>query len=226
MPSTFYNSMATNTGDLNPLFLDFPFNPSGDYSKQELIKAAAYTVLAHSEIEGYFEKVVADVISAAEVSWKNDGKFSRTLLCLCYFHMGTANPPQQKPSKDIWNEPVYQSLAKARGQIKVNHGIRPSNIVPLLAMVGFDVRTVEEDLLAQLDAFGSMRGHHAHNSLVDQVGQVFDPFDRKKKVEELLTAMELFDVQFLEFRNAQFDPNYVSPRGLLKKVKRFLKNLV
>jgi len=141
------------------LFLDFDFKPSGDYEKSELTKTAAYTVLAHSELEAYFEGHARDIIVSAETLWRQERKPCKALISLCGFGSGgdKDRPPQQKPRVDIWQEQIFKSTAKAKGQIAANNGIRSQNIIPLLVIVGFDVRTIEDDLLSELDSLATMR---------------------------------------------------------------------
>lgn len=226
MPSDTFISLEAEVGNLAVQFLDFEKNPIADYSKSELTKTAAYTILAHSEIEAYFESVVGDLISAAEQLWKTEDRACKTLVCMCGF-VDRVPLPEQRPSKDIWQEPIYKAIARARGLISSNNGIRPQKIIPLLAQVGFDVRSLEDDLLNQLDALGTMRGSHAHNSSSRHLGQVFDPFDRKRKIEELLRLLKSFDEAFATFRASQFDANFVSApakRSFIRKLADLFAN--
>ena len=63
----------------------------------------------------------------------------------------------------------------------------------LLAPVGFDIRKIDTVLLGDLSAFGTLRGDHAHQSHRLQIGNSFDPFDRKAKAESLLTLLADLD---------------------------------
>ena len=148
--------------------------------------------------------------------WRTEQKACRTLLCITSF-VGERDkgPPQQKPKGDIWQDPIFKGIAYARGLVSSNNGVRPQNILPLLAVVGFDVRTLDDDLLSELDALATIRGSHAHNASAVHLGQTFDPFDRQKKIERLLELMICHDELFSSFMSSQFVP--IEPRPQAKK---------
>lgn len=211
MTSESYEALKAELLNLACVFLDFPANNLGNYGQVDLTKAAAYTVLAHAEIETYFETRVGDVVTAAEDFWVSQQKATPSLLSICCFAAEEGGPPAQKPKTDVWNERVRRSISKVRGNISNNNGVKTGNIFPLIAAIGFDVRTINDELTTELDSFAVMRGDHAHKTSSLRLGQVFDPFERKKKVEDIARLLAQFDESFSVFCDAQFGDEYRPP---------------
>lgn len=193
MPSYIYRELYSDLNRLERTFLPFKIRPLGNYTPRQLSMAAAYTVFCHAEFEIFLEEWARAFVDLADSQWKI-GRATRPLVHLCTFHEGR-NALSTVPTKDIWNEVVWKAIAKHRGVIGGNHGIKESNFCDLLSPVGFDTTTVDNILLADLTAFGTLRGHHAHNSYKSIVGITFDPFDRRKKVNGLLALLLILDNQ-------------------------------
>ena len=68
-------------------------NPTGQYSPLKLARVVAYKVLAHAEIEFYFEERVKDVALEAKRQWDNTSSNNRTLLCLLAFSVQMMEEP-------------------------------------------------------------------------------------------------------------------------------------
>lgn len=200
MPSNFFKSMSKSLIRLDKTFLNFKSRPNGDYTERQLAMAAAYTVFCHAEFEIFFESWANDLVDLAEKRWKSR-RASRPLVHLCTFHEGR-NALTNVPSKDVWNEVVFSSIAKHKRVISTNHGIKESNVCELLSPIGFDTTLIDGILLNDLSAFGGIRGDYAHKSYRTTVGTVFDPFDRKTKVEGIETLLAVLDGQLLAYRVA------------------------
>lgn len=194
MPSQIFIDLAKGLRRLDITFLKFKSRPAGNYTPRQLSMAAAYTMFCHAEIEIFLESWATKFVDLAQSQWVLR-KASRPLVHLCTFHEGR-NGLNSVPSKDIWNDLVQRSIIKQKSVISGNHGIKESNLCELLSPVGFDTRSIDSVLLADLSAFGSLRGHHAHNSHKAQVGMTFDPFDRRAKVLGLETLLGVLDAQF------------------------------
>jgi hypothetical protein len=193
MPSTLYLNLAKGLERLEQTFLPFKPRPSGNYTSRQLSMAAAYTVFCHAEIETFLEGWSRAFVDLADTAWKTR-RATRPLVHICTFHEGR-NALSNVPAKDVWNEVIGRAIAKQRGVIGANHGIKESNFCELLSPIGFDTTSVDSVLLADLSAFGTLRGHHAHNSYRAIIGTTFDPFDRRTKVQNLLALLLILDSQ-------------------------------
>ena len=124
---------------------------------------------------------------------------SRTLFHLVTF--GNAQgKPTQIPANDIWSEPAFIALKGHYAVIDKNNEIKEANLCNLFAPLGFDLRTVNSILVSDLNAFGTIRGAHAHQSYSVHLGQIFDPFDRQTKVANLELLLSDLDNQLLAYR--------------------------
>jgi hypothetical protein len=178
---------------LEKTFLNFKSRPAGNYTPRQLSMAAAYTVFCHAEFETFIEGWARAFVDFADTSWKVK-RATRPLVHICTFHEGRGSL-QIVPTKDVWNEVVGKAIAKHRGIIGANHGIKEQNFCELLSPIGFDTTSVDSVLLGDLTAFGALRGHHAHNSYRAIIGTTFDPFDRRTKVQGIHTLLLALDDQ-------------------------------
>jgi hypothetical protein len=80
-----YKELVKEIHTLRKYFLPRQFDPIGRYSDEELIKAIAFRVLAHAELESYVEDRVMELAKAATRSWKTNKKASCTLMGLLAF---------------------------------------------------------------------------------------------------------------------------------------------
>lgn len=193
MPSSHFEELSRGLDRLGRTFLNFQPRAGGDYTPRQLTMAAAYTVFCHAEIETFLEGWATTFVEIADVHWRGN-RATRPLVHICTFYEGRG-ALSIVPTKDVWNEVVGKALAKQRGVIGANHGIKESNFCELLSPVGFDTTTVDSVLLADLTAFGRLRGDHAHNSHTATIGTTFDPFDRRTKVQGLRTLLQTLDDQ-------------------------------
>ena len=197
MPSALFSDMTAGLTRLETTFLAFTPRPAGNYTPRQLSMAAAYTVFCHAQFETFLEAWAGSFVDHADTEWKSR-RATRPLVHLCTFHEGR-NALTSVPQKDIWGEVVGKAIAKHRAVIKANHGIKEVNFCELLSPVGFDTTQVDNILLADLTAFGGLRGHHAHNSLQSIVGTTFDPFDRRAKVRGISALLEILDGQLAAY---------------------------
>ena len=190
--------MSVEIRRLGRTYLNFRRRPAGNYTRRQMSAAAAYTMFSHAEFENYLEGWVIEIVNFAEVE-RNAGRVTRPLAHLCTFHKGTGEVTKI-PQGDIWSEQFVQAIKQHREIINKNHGIKEKNVCKLFAPIGFDVRRIDPILIADLDAFGTLRGDHAHRSHQMQVGITFDPFDRQAKAVSVVASLANFDNELLNYR--------------------------
>jgi hypothetical protein len=190
--------MSAEVRRLGKAYLNFGARPTGNYTRRQMSAAGAYTMFCHAELESYFEGWSAQLTDFADTNWKA-GRVTRPLAHLCTFHEGR-NELTTLPRKDIWSEQFTLAILKHREVIKRNNGIKEKNICTLLAPVGFDVRKIDTVLIGDLNAFGAIRGGHAHQSHRTQMGMTFDPFNRQAKVISLVNAMVDLDDELILYQ--------------------------
>jgi hypothetical protein len=194
--------MRSAVGQIEKTYLSFRPRPAGNYTIGQLSKAAAYTLFCHSEIEGFLEAWASLFTSKADDYWRSQ-KITRPLLHLCTFHGGRGEL-KNIPSKDIWSEIVVESIRKHQRIITSNNGIKEQDVARMFSPIGFDTRTLDAILLSDLSSFGTLRGGHAHRAHNAQLAIIFDPFDRRQKVLNLLNLLQVFDSQLLAYKDECF----------------------
>ena len=192
--------MAAEIRLLGRTYLNFSPRPTGNYTTRQMSAAAAYTMFSHAEFESYLEGWAREIVDFAE-GQRHAGRVTRPLAHLCTFHKGRGELAEV-PSVDVWSEQFVSAIRQHRDIITKNHGIKETNVCKLLAPVGFDLRRIDRVLLGDLDAFGTLRGDHAHQSHKMQRGIAFDPFDRKAKAESLVGLLANLDQELLDYRSS------------------------
>jgi hypothetical protein len=183
---------------LGRFYLNFKPRPAGNYTRGQMSAAAAYTMFCHAEFECYLEGWATTITDFAESKCRA-GLITRPLAHLCTFHPGR-NELLEVPKKDIWSEQFMGAIVQHRRIIKKNHGIKEKNICALLAPIGLDIRLIDEVLLGDLDAFGTIRGDYARQSHKMQTGMNFDPFDRQTKANSLVSLLAGLDKELVKYQ--------------------------
>lgn len=208
MPSERFAQLEDQLATLRAHLLPDIFDPTGLYEQPEVIstRALSYRVLAHAEIETYFEDRTLEVVNSAREAWERKRFTSRVALCLTSFSGREMRAPPdtlQAPNenkKKAWTEHV--DIDARLGPIwaafhnyvrRENHGIKEKNLLALLLPIGLDHVKLDPGLLADLDSFGSLRGAAAHSSSRTSVKMATDPAEELRRVESLLGGIEALD---------------------------------
>lgn len=209
MPSERYLQLHAQLSILRAHLLPDPFEETGLYNDEEKVAttALAYRVLAHAEIEAYFEDRALEIVNRARIAWKDHSHISRVALCLMAFSGRTmALPPDslEPPgdnSRKAWPEllDIGKRLTSVITDFNTyvrtqNHGIKEKNLLSLLLPIGVEHLRLDPGFLADIESFGSMRGHAAHTSSRAAVRRAVDPEEEFKRVESLLVGTEAIDV--------------------------------
>lgn len=167
----------------------------------------AYRLLAHAEIESFFEERVLEVLSLAHLSWKKTRAISRVAFCLLAFSgremtlpPATLEAPsdQERKKWGIFID-VGEKLAPVisdfhRSVSKENHGIKEKNLLSMLLPIGVQHSSIDPTFLADINSFGALRGLSAHNSSSkSSVRQGLNPMDELNRVTGLLEGIESLD---------------------------------
>lgn len=203
MPSLRLNSLRERVEELRAHLLPAVFDPTGNYAERDRIgtTALSFRVLAHAEIETYFEDRVVEIAKAALNAWKSKQHVSRTALYLVAFSGNEmARPPDTLTApndnkRKTWPDllDIQARLEKASSEfigrvLKENHGIREKNILAMLIPIGVD-SNIDNVLVTNLDNLGQRRGEAAHSSTSSQVRQGVDPKDEYERVTLILAGL-------------------------------------
>lgn len=208
MSSAQLNALVRNIGETRRLLLPSKFDSTGSYADAARVsaRAAAFRVLAHAEIESYFEDRVIEVAQTAWQSWKTKQHVSRVALCLLGFSgremklpPETISPPHNKKQSD-WmalidlrarlGDCVQQFVSGIR---RNNHGIKEKNILSMLLPIGFDHKKCDPVFLTTMNQFGEQRGLVVHSSRSMYITQFVDPKAESDRVKSILVELNTID---------------------------------
>jgi hypothetical protein len=139
-------------------------------------------VLAHAELETYFESRAIEVAKAAWAAWKKSRHVSRVALRLLAFSgkemtlpPGSLEAPDPNKSKAWANllsidERLERAVSEYVYRVSIeNHGIKEKNILSMLLPIGFEHSKLDQLLLTSLNQFGEARGIVAHSSMLSRL---------------------------------------------------------
>lgn len=210
MPSPRFEQLKTLISTLRTHLLPAAFDPTGSYENQDEVstRVLAYRVLAHAEIESYFEDRSIEVLSRAREAW-DQGHVSRSALCLIAFSGKAMElPPDTLEAPEDNKRKVWPSLIDVNKKFlpvassfhrmvrNDNHGIKERNLLSLLLPIGINHEHIDPAFLADMDSFGALRGIAAHSSASTTATQASDPEVELKRVQTLLPGIEAMDIEF------------------------------
>jgi len=206
MPSKHFEALEKGVELLREHLLPESFDPTGSYSEHVLTRALAFRVLAHAEIETYFEARVLEASRDALKHFQKEGGVRRALIALLAFSGSLAETPPdtlsapQPNQEKHWNSKIEleEKLRVAVNAfdrvVKNNHGVKESNLLRLLLPVGIKPADLDPNLLSNISAFGENRGDAAHSSVVSvKTRQPPDPESEYNTVKALLADLIKLD---------------------------------
>lgn len=174
-----FQRLVTRLAVLEKHLLPAQFSPTGRYSVREVDLARAYVLLAHAEIEAYFEDRAQGRVDRAYDAWQNRQVCSSLLSRLVMYHEARAK------SWDVTTVST-QTVAKAVNfyvsELRGNHGIKEKNLLSMFLPLGLKHGDFDASLLATLNSFGFLRGKLAHESI--KTHQPIDPKNERDKIRQ------------------------------------------
>lgn len=209
MSSTHLAQLREQIDVLERHLLPSKFDATGTYEDRDAVtvRTLAFVVLAHAEIESYFENRIIEIAKAAWQSWKEARHLSRVacaLLAFCGREMNappeSLSPPKPEKAKEWLRQLEIGERLKLVVQefvyavTKHNHGIREKNLLAMLLPVGVYHADLDATFIADIDSFGKRRGEAAHSSSSrSQVQQEIDPKTEQDRVLDLISSLERLD---------------------------------
>jgi hypothetical protein len=210
MPSERYLQLKEQIDSLRSHLLPTHFDSTGIYEDQNGVttRALAFRVLAHAEIESFFEDRALEAVDGARAAWDRGKYVSRIAFCLLGFSgKEMARPPDtiEAPSdnkRKAWpalvdiGERFRPTLSAFHHMVRnENHGIKEKNLLSLLLPIGIDHQNIDPAFLADMDSFGTLRGVAAHSSRRTTATQGIDPSEEWKRVDSLMQGIASLDTE-------------------------------
>jgi hypothetical protein len=172
------------------------------------IRALAFRVLSHAEFENYLESRATEISTTVDRAWRTRKLVTYSTLCMIGFSgVEMRIPPEafEAPAnkrQTDWSQLVCidDRLNKAITAYyyfvtQQNNGIKENNLVRLLIPLGFDISTLDELFVAEIDNFGTLRGSAAHQSCAGQIQSGVHPKDEHAVVKRLLQGVLPIDTE-------------------------------
>ena len=201
--STQFQHLFEQLEELRRIFnLDNYTSEIDDIPREQEIYCKAYSLLAHAEIEHYFEEICRKIALSAKHNWDNQRSTSITLLSIILFSEKEKEPPHslkppQQSQEKKWreridfSEKIKYSFNAYIDIINNNNGVKEKNILSLLLPIGIKADDINEFFLAILNDFGTKRGRFAHTT--NAVAIKTNPKDEIRDIEQILTQLKEMD---------------------------------
>lgn len=142
--------------------------PTGNYTVRERDQIKGYLLLAHAEIEAYFEDIVKARVQKSHRKFQASNIIDGCLSSLLAFPGNELNYEANQPhALDIAHR-IGRAVGHFNSLVNKNHGIKKVNIHALVLPVGIPFSELDTTWLAVMDNFGTLRGEIAHNALAVQ----------------------------------------------------------
>lgn len=163
-----FNSLKSRIDFLETNILP-PIKVNGNYTKKESDFIRSYVILAHAEIEAYFEDIASTKVKKALNDWRINRKKSNCLLAIMSFCAEEINWENIKcEQKEKFDFRVNKTVTHYINKLNSNHGVKAKNLFNILLPIGVEVSEIDDIWLSTMDNFGATRGVFAHSTISTQ----------------------------------------------------------
>lgn len=211
MPSSRYAALRVRITELRRCLLPSKFSNLGLYNNaaRTTIRALAFRVMAHAEIESYIEERALEIADTAAKAWSAHQRVSLTTLSLLGFSghqhstppdtLEAPGPNQEKswPDKILISKRLEKAIKTYIKYVRVdNHGVRERQLMAILIPLGVSPTDIDPLAVADIDNFGRKRGETAHSSTAGQMKTGIDPKVEFEAVQNILLHLVSIDTVF------------------------------
>ncbi|HCR1248452.1 TPA: hypothetical protein ONA42_004810 [Pseudomonas aeruginosa] len=155
---------------------------------------AAFRLLIHAELEGYFEDKATHVIEELNAQFKSDKFINSKISSLIMLYLWrTQSTPTWSGSENLpsdFKRLAEEALGFGRKFIKSNNGIKENSIHTLSAIIGLYQHEIDEILIEELNEFGKKRGAVAHKSWIYNTRTFRSAEDEKNTVKNIIKLIK------------------------------------
>ena len=158
---------------------------------------AAFRLLTHAELEGYFESKALDALKVLDVAFKKGQVLTAGFVALIYLYLWIERRQPQwptLPSNDIAyvKQLAQEALGFGRQFVSENNGIKEASIHVMSSVMGFFPDELDSVLVNELNQYGKKRGDVAHSSWHFNT-RTFDSADiEKNRLTTILTLTKAY----------------------------------
>lgn len=165
---------------------------------------AAFRLLSHAELEGYFEAKARMSLDELDSQFKGNHILTSRFAALVYLYLwkekrqtswpaGQSDNPQGRQLDAAYCKQLAQdALGFGRQFVDANNGIKEASIQILSALMGYFPDELDMVLVSELNQYGRKRGDVAHESWVHNT-RTFDSAEiEKNRLMEILKLTKSF----------------------------------
>lgn len=150
------------------------FSLSGNYSREQDDKTKAFLLLAHAELEAYFEDRAKNRVDVAHAHWQRAGTCTAVLSRLLVYHQDEFEP--------ISPHSVRKAVNYYVDKLDKNHGILEKNLLSIFLPLGLGHHDLDSRLVTACNQLGRKRGQFAHASI--KTHQQVDPKSERDNIRK------------------------------------------
>lgn len=165
---------------------------------------AAFRLLVHAELEGYFEAKAKAALDQLDGQFKSGTFATKSFASLVFFlllrkqravtwraaHV-SGDVEIRRAEEADFKDLAQEALGFGRQFIAANNGVREGSLHVLSILMGYFPHELDDVLIKELDTFGKLRGDVAHDSWAHNT-RAFDSAelerDRVKRILQLTKA--------------------------------------
>lgn len=158
---------------------------------------AAFRLLTHAELEGYFESMALDALAKLDSAFKIGQVQTSGFVSLIYLYLWRERRQHVWPAS-LGDDATYikqmaqDALGFGRQFVAGNNGIKEASIQVLSALMGFFPDELDSVLVNELNQYGKKRGDVAHSSWLFNT-RTFESADiEKSRLTTILSLTKAF----------------------------------
>lgn len=169
------------------------------------LRAMAFRLLAHAEIESYIEERALQIAQDALTAWRAAGRPNSVTFHMTAFSGVMLTRPPASLSAPPNRQNDWQALLDPTKRVSKiytsyihdirtnNHGIGERNLLKILLPLGFKISDFDPLLITEINDFSSKRGSVAHLSVRGHVQTGINPLDEYLQVKRIVTGLRHVD---------------------------------
>jgi hypothetical protein len=151
--------LLTRLDNLEEHFLPASFSLTGRYTQRQRDHTKAFLILAHAELESYFEDRARSLVVNAQARYQSKGICTPVLSHLLVYH-SAAKDELAPVSPNAAGKAINYYL----DHLDRNHGIKEKNLLTIFLPLGIGHAELDAQLIAACNQLAQKRGQFAHAS--------------------------------------------------------------
>ena len=198
-----FHNLELRLGQLRGRFLPRKIDPTMKYTKAQIDKTRAYTVLAHAEIEQFIEDACESVALCVLQEWNSGKRLGRPTVALASFTEVKKSPPDkcQLEGKPQLTQRLEDAKKLLSHYVRMeNNGVSERDLARMLFPVGLMETDIPAGWLDLMNELCNQRGAVAHKSALGKVVREPHPHAEYERITKILDGLKKIDECLASFQ--------------------------